>query len=318
MVEMTPELRAAIDVAKQRIHVDEYYTKAATKGLAGHAKGYIGGSMLGMGTGILAALTCYGAMALMSIALPASLTLGGLVLGAASMGVVVGGTVGSRVGASAGAVAAGLEERERRDKGDKLEQEILASPEKQREVIEAYEKNPVVEKSGTIDELYKTHSTAKATAIMFDWKTMLFAGLLCAAVGALVFAGCGAMGLPIGWGLLASESTKTLAVMGAGLGFASGASFGIAYPAIFGSLVHRASDMLVGNMTQGKSDFVHAKSIPELQNEAQKNHAISRSMLHDAPPVLKQHAMKEMPRTHIHAAEADSQRLLEASQQLGV
>ncbi len=274
MPEMNPELRAAIDVAKQRVTVDSYYTKIVTKGLFGHAKGYIGGTFLGIATGALAAVTCAGVMALAGLQLP--ILFSTLLLGAMSVGAGAGGMVGSRVGASAGAVAAGLEERERRDKGEKLEQEILSSPEKQREAIEAYRKNPVVEKSGTIQEMYAT--TQHPNAKMFDVKTMVVAGILSAGVGAAVCAGAFLMMGGIGWGLLAAKTLAEAAFMGAGLGLASGASFGIAYPAIMGTLTQKASDMLRGNMVRGKSDFTPAKTIAEQQQEAVQNRIASESM----------------------------------------
>ena len=308
MVETTPELRAALDVAKQRISVDGYYTKTVTKGLFGHAKGYVGGAMLGFATGGLAALTCAGAMLLAHIALPVSL--GALILGGAGIGVATGGTVGSRVGASAGAVSAGLEERERRDKAEKLEQEVLASPEKQREVIEAYRKNPVVEKSATINELYATHSRSAAMKKMFDVKTILFAGLVCAAVGAAVCAGGFLLAsvvtgqtFSLGWGALVASCPWDAAVIGAGLGAASGASFGIAYPAIFGTLTQKASDMLTGKMIRGKSDFSRAKTIAEIQHEAVANRAASETLqaasaYDDALP-MQTPLVREIPLTRI-------------------
>jgi hypothetical protein len=274
MPEMNPELKAAIDVAKELVTVDSYYNKTVTKGLFGHAKGYVGGSLLGMFTGALAALTCAGTAALAGITLP--IGLGVLILGSVSVGAGAGGMVGSRVGASAGAISAGLEERERRDKGEKLEQEILSSPEKQREAIEAYRKNPVVEKRGTIEELTATHKGGIAK--LFDVKTMIFAGALCAAVEAVVCAGAFLMMGGIGWGALVAADAMEAAVIGAGLGAASGASFGMAYPVIFGTLTQKASDMLRGNMVRGKSEFAHVKTIAEIQQEAVQNRIASESI----------------------------------------
>ena len=270
MAEMTPELRAALDTAKERIHVDSYYTKAVTQGLSGHAKGYIGGTMLGMLTGAVTGLACIGAMMLVCPLLLASLhvTIPALILGATALGAATGGTVGSRVGASAGAVSAAFAERERRDKADKLEQEVLASPDKQREVVEAYRANPVVEKGDTIGELYATNTRGAAHKKMFDLKTMLLAGLLCAGVGAVICSGLVMLHLGLGLGALATASVAEGAAIGAGIGAVSGMTFGVGYPAIMGTLTQKASDMLTGKMIRGKSDFGHVKTIAEMQQEA--------------------------------------------------
>ncbi len=320
MAPITPELRAAIDVAKQRITVDDYYTKAVASGLSGHAKGYLGGVALGMFTGALGAVCCIGALMLANIALP--IAAGALMLGAIGVGASIGGVVGSRVGSSAGTVAAAFAERERRDKAEKLEQEILQSPEKQNEVIAAYERDPIVKKGDTVAELYATHTRSEATKKLLDVKTMLFAGLICAVAGALVCAGAytiavggfaaAAEGISLGWGALSAASVFEAGVIGAGLGAASGITFGIGYPAILGTLAHRSADLLSGKMVRGKSGFGHLKNIPEVEQEMLENHTIS-APLH--PHVLGQAA--DLPRTHIQQPIL-AERPLAVEQQLGV
>ena len=152
--DMTPELRAAIDVAKQRVKVEPYFTYGMNKGLKGHAQGVWAGTMLGGFTGAVAGSLLTMAFTVAGVPLPVPAL--GLILGLAGIGTATGGTVGSRIGASTGAISGVVGEFERRQKAEKLETEILHSPEKQAEVIAAYRQNPVVEKDNTLEETFAT------------------------------------------------------------------------------------------------------------------------------------------------------------------
>ena len=188
MAEPNPELRAAIDVAKQRVKVDTYYTIAMNKGLKGHAQGYWAGTAMGMMTGGLGGSLLSLALFLMPVAsLPAAVVglIGWpLILGIAGLGAVVGGTViGGDLGRAAGTSAGVMAEKERREKADALEKEILASPEKQREAIAAYRMDPVVEKDTTAGEIFATtRNKGKALNKLIDLPTMALTVALCSAV----------------------------------------------------------------------------------------------------------------------------------------
>ncbi|MBX9726142.1 MAG: hypothetical protein K2X09_02650 [Rickettsiales bacterium] len=133
MAETNPELRAAIDVAKQRVKVDTYFPKAMKSGLQGNAQGFWSGTVLGSLTGALGGGLI--SLGLMAASVGSSLIGWPLILGVAGIGATMGGATGANIGAGSGAIAGVAAERERRDKAEQLEQEILRSPEKQRKAI---------------------------------------------------------------------------------------------------------------------------------------------------------------------------------------
>lgn len=243
-----PLLAAAIETEKQRIEVDPYFTTAMNKGLKGHAMGYWSGTLMGLITGAV----CGGIAALcgFTFGLPALAMVGAT----AGLGGMTGGVVGSRVGSSAGVVSGALAEKERREKAQQLEQEILKSPEKQREVIEKYKANPVVEKDNTVAENFATKPASKALESLIDLKTMPLTMLLCAGAGMLMFAGMFAVsGGAIGIAGLAVNSMAAAVGLGAAVGAGVGISFGINYPMIFTSLTKGAGDLLSGKTVRGET-----------------------------------------------------------------
>lgn len=287
MAIVSPELRAALDVAKDRIKPDSYYPRAMNGGLKGHAQGFISGSIMGGATGAITGGLC--SLALMLAG--SGLTVVGwpLILGVASVGIGMGGFTGSRIGASAGAAASVAGERERRDKGEALEQAVLQSPEKQRAVIQAYRDNPVVEKDENLQQTFATAKTrGDAWRKLIDGKTLIFtigvaaligavvcAGAFALAPGALVAAGAAskiagtAAGISLGWGSLTATTMGGAALIGAGLGSGVGVAFGITYPMIFTTLTQTVSQVLSFRWMRGEKNIVvPVKTVAEAHQQA--------------------------------------------------
>ena len=276
MNDTNPELRAAIDTAKQRVKVDSYFTTGMNKSIKGRAQGFWAGTMLGIASGSLAGLFV---TALLTFAFPAVAFSGvAVVLGFAGIGAVAGGAAGAEAGAGTGVVAGIVGEFERRQKAEKLETEILKSPEKQAEAIAAYRANPVVEKDDTLQETFATSaSRSQAFGKLFDMKTTLVAMALCAGAGVLMLTG-GFMlagSTAIGFGALQVTSMPAAAALGAAIGAATGVTFGINYPMIFASATQWTADLLSQKMVRGQSNFGHVKTVSEVQQEASANRAVS-------------------------------------------
>jgi hypothetical protein len=265
------ELRAAIAVAKQRVEVEPYYMLAMNKGLKGHGSGYWSGTLIGLAIGV-------GVGALLAVALPVTIPVAAIIGIGGVTGAGLGGVVGSRVGISAFTVAGVMEEKERREKAAELEQEILKSPEKQREALAAYRDDPVVKKDDTLEDLFATHGKKEALAKMVKpkaWAITIIAGAL---IGAFFFgmplAGMAGSALKetLAGSFLASLGVETAlgaagagAVVGAGLG----ASFGFYMPGALTSLVRKIGGMLSGDMFDS---LTHAKGLdkaPELAESAE-------------------------------------------------
>ena len=282
MNDTNPELRAAIDTAKQRVNVDSYFTTGMNKSIKGRAQGFWAGTMLGIASGSLAGLFV---TAVLTFAFPAVAFSGvAVVLGFAGIGAVAGGAAGAEAGAGTGVVAGIVGEFERRQKAEKLETEILKSPEKQAEAIAAYRANPVVEKDDTLQETFATSaSRSQAFGKLFDMKTTLVAMALCAGAGVLMvtggflLAGVGAGGVPVGiaFGALKIASVAQAVGVGAAIGAATGVTFGINYPMIFASATQWTADLLSQKMVRGQSNFGHVKTVSEVQQEASANRAVS-------------------------------------------
>lgn len=326
MAEMTPELKAAIDVAKQRVKVDSYWPKSMKASLQGNAQGFWAGTFMGFLTGGLAGGLIWAALAAASIS--GALIGWPLVLGVAGIGGTAGGATGARIAASAGSTAASTAELERRLRADKLEQEILASPEKQQEVIEAYRKDPVVEKEDSADQIFKTsHSPNSAINKIIDWRTMLVTIAVCAAASMALFAGSyilagGALvgtaagaGIASGLGALGMSSLSSALAIGAGAGAAMGVAFGISYPPIFSYLTQKTADLLSGKIVRGKTGIVPVKSAAQQQQEAVQNRIASEG----APQLTFSRGGKaaslSIPETSI-AVPAAADRIMQSQPQL--
>lgn len=275
MTDIAPELRAAIDVAKQRVKVDSYHTLAVYRTFKGHAQGLWAGIALGTITGAFVGVCITGALALMSVSNP---FIGiPLILGCAGLGGVTGGTVGSDAVRTAGGIAGVMAEKERREKADKLEEEILRSPEKQREVVEAYRADPVVETEKTIGETLASHrDDRKAWGKIFDLKNMLLTVTLCVAASVIMFGGAYLLGGGALTGLLDVSLFGSFAVpsfasalgVGAAVGTAMGIAFGISFPMIFTSFSKGTADILGAQLVNGKSAHEPIRTVEELEEQA--------------------------------------------------
>jgi hypothetical protein len=276
-------LRAAIEAEKERITVEPYATKTMLGGLQGHARGFWSGTAMGIITGA-------GVGAILCAAFGGPLLQ--LVLGVAAVGSAIGGTIGSRVGSATGVVSAALEEREKRERGRELEQEIMASPEKQDAIIAKFKENPVIEKNGTLRELFSTTSPDKHMYNIVKWKTMLVTVALGAAAGAIIFGGGF---LATGTVALAGHTfAQTLAgafVLGAAVGGMTGATFAINFPLIFASLGNGVVDLLSGNAVEGKS--IH------------KDPALTQEKIHEAlaaeARIAEAHGHRQAQQTDVRA-----------------
>lgn len=323
MAEMTPELRAAIDTAKQRVKVDSYYTKAMNSALRGNAQGYWSGTLLGAVTGAAAGGLITLAMVVGTVAFPPGIGALAIIGGLAGIGGTMGAATGTRLGGGAAAVAGVAAERERRDKAEQLEQKILNSPALQQEVIEAYRANPVVEKSDTLCETFATSDTpGKAWGKLVNWKSMALIVGLCVLGSVGLFAASYAIGGGIaagglvgsvasGLGAIGMTSWPSTLAIGAGAGGAMGLAFSVNYPMIFGSLTGKTADLLSGKMLSGKSDSPHVKTVDELYAEAAQNRAASEAQ---AKPTLRIYADQD-PGTQVHHVAA-IERVAQAEQQL--
>ena len=282
MAEMNPELRAAIDAAKARINVDSYYDKAMNHSLKGNAQGFWGGTALGLATGAIGGGLV--SLGLLAASVVSPLVGWPLVLGLAGIGGTMGGATGARLGGDAGTVAGVIAEKERRERADKLEQEILTSPQKQQEAIEAYRANPVVEKSDTVGEAFATSKEAGGGwSKLINWKTMAITVAVCAAASLILFGGAFVLGGGLASGTALSGLGGALGLTSANLlpialgsGAAMGVGFGINYPMLFSALGHRTGDLLSGKVVRGEAP-AHIKTADEMQLEAVQNRAMSET-----------------------------------------
>lgn len=248
---ISDELRAAIAVAKERVEVAPYYQLALNRGLKGHASGFWSGTLMGLVTGA-------GIGTLLSVALPATLigALAGLPIIAivASVGATAGGLTGSRIGITAVTVAGVMQEKERRDKAEALEKEIVSSPEKQREVLAAYRDNPRVEKDDNVEEILSTSKGGwDALFKIFRLKSYAVAVPVCVVMGAMMAAGIAAPlvatgGSMVFLGALTVTSVAEAALVGGLLGAGMGVAFGTYYPPIFATLQRVSAESLSGKM----------------------------------------------------------------------
>lgn len=294
------ELRRAIEARAARIEVEPYYTMAMNKGLKGHAMGYWSGTGMGLLTGAFAGallhLTAGAALAAAGIAgLP-------VIAGLAGIGATIGGHIGSRVGSAAGAVSGVVAEFERRMRAQQLEQEVLASPEKQREVLAEYRANPVVAHDDTISEIYASSSTAHhAFGKIVLPSTMVLTTLLCTVAGAVMAAGAFLLGGAAGIGFGATTLASALGI-GCGLGAATGISFGIYYPGIFAQGAQATGNLLAGNTAE--KIFGNPKPQPALAPQISKNPAMASALSSSERPQVMHSAPSQGPSTQVDASHA--------------
>ena len=321
MADLSPELRAALDVAKERIKVDSYFSKAHKASVQGRTQGLWAGTTLGLLSGGMIGGVLSMGLLLAHVATPVLVGLIGwpLVLGVAGIGAAMGGASGMLIGAPAGAGSGIMAEKERRERAEKLEQEVLASPDKQREVIEAYRKDPVVEKDTTVRETLATYKDkGKAWGKIIDLKTMGMTASICALFSATICAGAfllgGGVPVVIGYGLTA-HTWIGAALIGSALGAGTGSLFGFNFPILFSSLCEKAGDLLGGKMVRGKTGYPAVQTAVEQQQEAVRNRAASAPEV--AEPSHMRVAASEAPSTRIHEAVAAAERAAPLDRQVG-
>lgn len=277
MVEISQaELKAAIAAEKDRIKVDPYYTTAMNKGLKGHAMGFWSGTAMGLASGIAIG----GALSLFAVplAIPGAVAGLPLMLGLGGIGAVGGGTVGSRVGSSAGTVSGVMAEFERRQKAEKLEAQIMDSPDLQRQVVERFRVDPTPEKDDTIGENFSTAKTPfAALGKLIDLRTMVMTMALCGLAGAAMFAGGFMLFGAIQLGALTVGTAPAAALLGGAIGAGVGVTFGITYPMIFATGTKGVGNLLSQKVANSITGMQPAPELPPLEvNAPQQRIAIHR------------------------------------------
>ena len=175
-----------------------------------------------------------------------------LILGIAGIGGTAGGINGARIGAQSGSIAGVAAERERRDKAEQLEKEIVSSPAKQQEVIQAYRANPVVEKNDTVEGINATSRTgSEALGKIINWKTTVATVAICTVVSIALFSGAWVLGggsllggtvataIPLGLGNVGVSSVGGMLAVAIGAGAAMGGSICHQFPRDGGQLVSK-------------------------------------------------------------------------------
>lgn len=296
---INPELAAALEAEKQRIDVEPYYAQAMNKGLKGNAMGFWSGTFMGMLTGGLAGIILH----VVAGSILGPIAGWPIILGLAGLGGTAGGVVGSHIGAAAGAGSGIMMEFERRLRAEKLEAEVLNSPEKQMEILAKYRQNPVVEKDNTVGEIFATSkNNSAAWGKIIDPATMVLTTALCALAGAITCAGALMLaGGTFSLGALTVSSVGTAALIGAGIGSATGISFGIYYPGIFASLAQFTGHMLSGKLVH--EDMMGTKSQPAPAQAIESPRDVASPLHMEPPPSAIRVATTNQPTFAISSAE---------------
>ncbi len=239
-----PLLKKAIKIEQAKIKVKPYNEAVLNRSFGLGDSGFWGGAALGLVSGL-----AIGAIAIFALpAIMPGIALQGSALTAlakfAAAGVTIGTLSGQIIGASAGAAAAAAEERERREKGQALEAQILASPKLQQILKDKYADHiPEDMPANTFEEVLENSLDQEHFwKRMVRPKVLLLAGVLGAVVGAIMGA---AGGIPILE--IAGEATAAHTLYGAGIFSLMGMAFGVNYSALFTSICRGVNNMLNGN-----------------------------------------------------------------------
>lgn len=271
--EADPLLHKAIEIEKAKIKVQPYYDTVMIKSFGARAQGMFSGMVLGALIGLAVGATALaivpGINMMAGIGLLAKFAVGG-------MG--IGGLAGQIIGSSAGAAAAAAEERERREKGQGLEAQILSSPELQQSLREKYAEDglpkdmpaknfrEVLERSRNGGDIWKQ---------MFNGRNLMIVGGIGAILGALI----GAAGdLP--FDLAKDAALSQQALYGAGMFGVSGMAFGINFPVLFTTISKWTGDLLSGKLFEAQTEGLS----PELELRLQQELGY--------PPISKSHGTR--------------------------
>lgn len=261
--EVDPLLHKAIEIEKAKIKIDPYYETVMAKSFRARAHGLFSGMVLGALTGLaVGAAALYVFPSLIGIKVAASL---GMLaeFGVAGMG--IGGLGGQIIGSTTGSAAAAAEERERREKGQGLEAQILASPELQQVLREKYANDDLAKNTPTNtirDVLDKSRNDGDVLRQLFNVRTAVLVGLIGAAFGALI-----GMTGTLPFVTVTGAGVQDMMLYGAGMFSVAGMSIGFNYPVIFTSLSKFADNLLSGKLFERGKETEYS---PELEQRLQQ------------------------------------------------
>lgn len=255
---LDPRLQKAIELEKAKVRVEPYGDKVLAKTFSRRVSGLFSGSAIGLVCGTLVGAASLYLLPMLGVHMVATGLLPLAQFALAGMG--VGALAGASAGASAGAVAAAAEERERREKAQGLEAQILANPHLQQQLIDKYaaaDLQPDLPASSFKEVIERSRSKHALMDQMVNVKTMAAATAMCAGLGALL----GYTGEMPMLNMVAPDAASQV-LFGAGVTGAMGALFGINIPVVFSSLSDLSGDLLSGRLFGGQK----AKQ-PELAGE---------------------------------------------------
>lgn len=242
-----PLLERYIDARKQGIEVESYKNVSVNSAFKMRTWGYWSGIAMGLTWGTIVGAVTALALPLIAPEVTAA-TMWKMAGVMAAIGIVSGGTAGQIIGAAGGAAAGAMEEKERREKEEALEQAIRLNPPSSEIMALAVEEAARSPRKSTVYSVEDIHAESGGSYSgtywnMFRAKPLILSGLLGTVVGAVMALGGRSIINEI---LGANVSIGITAAMGALIGGVSGTSFGIRFPDIFTSLTQVTSRVLSG------------------------------------------------------------------------
>lgn len=255
-------LQKAIELEKAKVRVEPYHDQVLNKTFSKRMSGLFSGSAIGLVCGTLVGVASLYLLPVIGVQITATGLLPLAQFALAGMG--IGALAGASAGASAGAVAAAAEERERREKAQGLEAQILADPHLQQQLREKYasaDLQPDVPASSFKEVIERSRGKSTVMEQMINVKTMLAATVMCAGLGALLgYTGDMPMLDSVG------QDPSSRVLFGAGATGIMGSLFGVNIPVLYTSLSDLSSDLLSGRLFVGKKTR-QPELTPELVNE---------------------------------------------------
>jgi len=270
-------IAAVLKSEQPNLKVASYDDVVMNRTFKARTRGYWAGTTIGLGLGLaVGALGSFipavlGVMPFSDIGAATILTNAAIGGAAGTAMGVVGGHV---IGASAGAAAGAMQERERRDKIEKLQQKLVETAHAPPAVARAVAERAVTGETSpsTYDEAFEhSNSVGGMLRHIFNPKTMLIASLLGAIVGAVGAAAAALNGATIlGFEFFkdAGISIVTKMAAGAGVGALMGSSFGINFPMLFTSLAKVSGKTLSGEIHGSPYPRITPSLSPQLQQQA--------------------------------------------------
>lgn len=260
-----PRLLKAIELEKAKVRVEPYGDKVLAKTFSQRISGLFSGSAIGLVCGALVGAVSLYLLPLVGVQVAATGLLPLAQFALAGMG--IGALAGASAGASAGAVAAAAEERERREKAQGLEAQILANPRLQQQLIDKYadaELLPDLPADSFKEVVERARGKDTVMGQMINLKTMAAATAMFAGIGALLgFTG----DMPMLD--MAGTDTGSRVLFGAGVTGAMGSLFGVNVPVVFTSLSDLSNDLLTGRLFSEQKTR-QPELAPELVSELER------------------------------------------------